>query len=147
MRLASERFSLVLPDGFVDSSQDGILSASSDAEAQEIVVSAAPLGPGGQLAWTLAELVRARQAALEKELQTAAFAPITLEPLPGRVARAFVARGMPLVFCALVANDAPGEARFVVTLSLYQYSRQTPGLLAGFLERAGALLGALSLQG
>jgi hypothetical protein len=147
VRLASPRFSLPLPDGFVDSSHDGVSSASSDAEAQEIVVSVAPLGAGAPVAWMLAELVRARQAALQNELQTAAFAPLTLEPLPGRVVRAFVARGMPLVFCALVADEAPRPAGVVVTLSLYQYTRQTPGLLASFLERAGALLGALSLEG
>jgi hypothetical protein len=142
MRLASEHVSLPLPDGFVENSEGGVLSASSAAEAQEIVVTTAPLRSSAPVAWMLKEPVLARQKALAAELGAEAFAPLDVEAPPGRIVRAFVARAMPLVFSALVAND---KGQVVVTLSLYQYSKQTPGLLAAFLERAGKLLGALSI--
>jgi hypothetical protein len=147
VRLATEHFTLPLPDGFVDTSEGDVASASSRAEAQEVVVSVARLGAGAPVEWVLAELARARQEALRSDVGAKAFAPVTVEARPGRVTKAFVAGGMPLVFCALVAGDATAAARVVVTLSLYQYTQPTAPVVADFMERAGAMLGALTLHG
>jgi hypothetical protein len=142
VRLASDLFSLELPEGFVDTSRDGVASAACFAE--EVVVDARVVKKGAPQEEVLDELATARMLAVREGLGIREFDEAPLDLGEDWMTRAYLGtdRGA-LAFFALITLKGQAQRRVVVTLSFYHHAPTGP---REFVERAMSLVNELSFD-